>query len=298
MYLHQHQSKQYIERFGIPVLPGRAVAYPHDAFAAASELNVPVTLTAQLLTNERIVRRAETAQEAENVAREMFSLNIAGVRVRTLLVEPVVDVDAEVFLGIYGNLGGSLLLFASAEGGSDLNTIEREKPHTLFRETIDPFLGVLEFQARNLASGINLPRECWGEFSSIAAGLYRCALATDAVRAEINPLGLARSGELITLGGRLAIDDNALFRQQELAALRDVQAEHPTSVQARTSAITYVHLQGKTGCIISGAGLGMATMDLLERQGTPASSFLDLGSDIHRDKVTTALRTIAGLVAL
>jgi succinyl-CoA synthetase beta subunit len=292
MYLHQHQSKQYFERFGIPVLPGRAAAYPHDAFAAASEFNAPVTITAQLLTNERIVRRAETAQEAENIAREMFAMEVEGVRIRLVLVEPAVETDAEFFLGMYGNLGRSLLLFASTEGGSDLSRIERERPDTLFRETIDPFIGVLEFQSRNLASGINLPRECWGEFSRIAASLYRCALATDAIRAEINPLGLTRTGELIMIGGRLVIDDNALFRQRELAALRDVQAEHPTSVQARMSAITYVHLPGQTGCIVSGAGLGMATMDLLEQHRAPASSFLDLGSDIRRDKVSSALQLI------
>ena len=200
-------------------------------------------------------------------------MTISGVRVRTILIEPAADVTAEYFLGIYGDRGSSLLMLASTEGGSEISQIERDKPETIFRETINPFLGVLEFQARNLASGINLPREHWSAFTQIAQNLYRCCIACDAVRAEINPLALTRSGDLIALGGKLVIDDNALFRQPELAAIRDVKAEHESAVQARAAGISYVRLPGTIGCIVSGAGLGMATIDMLARRTARSIEF-------------------------
>jgi succinyl-CoA synthetase beta subunit len=217
---------------------------------------------------------------------------IAGVRVATVLIEPSTSVQAEYFLGLYGDRGSSWLLVASTKGGLDISEIERSYPQMLSQETINPFLGILEFQARNLANGLNLPREHWNAFTQIVQNLYRCAIACDALRAEINPLGLTANGELVALGGKLVIDDNALFRQTELASIRDVKAEHPSMVAARTAGISYVHLSGMVGCVVSGAGLGMATLDMLARHNTPGSSFLDLGGDIQCDKISAALRLI------
>ncbi|MEP7290401.1 MAG: ATP-grasp domain-containing protein [Chloroflexota bacterium] len=292
MFLHEYQSKQYFERFGIPVLAGKTALSPSEAAVIAAEFGAPVVVNAQSLSSTRVFRLAQTPKDAEYAARDILAMTISGVRVRTVLVEPATETTAEYLLGIYGNRGSSLLLFASSEGGTDLSQIERTKPNTLFRELISPFLGVLDFQARNLASSLNLPRETWSAFTQIAMNLYRCAVASDAVRAEINPLGMTQEGKLIALGGRLVIDDNALFRQPEIAALRDIQAEHETTVQARTSGITYIHLSGRIGCILSGAGLGMATIDLLALHNAPASSFIDLGSDVRRDKISAALRLI------
>ncbi len=292
MFLQEYLSKQYFSRFGIPTPEGKTVLTPYEAAASATEFGAAVVINAQSLSSERVFRLAATPQDAENRARDLLEMSIGGVRVRKLLVEPQVDIEAEYFLGMYGNRGSDLLMFASSEGGSELSMIERNLPATLFRETINPFLGIHHFQARNLASGINLPREAWSSFSKIAKNLYRCAIACDAVRAEINPLGLTRTGELVALGGRLVIDDNALFRQPELASLRDVQAEHETSVRARASGITYIRLNGRIGCVVSGAGLGMATLDLLARQHMSASSLLDLGSEMNRGKISEALRLI------
>lgn len=292
MYLHEYQSKRLFERYSIPVVPGRVASTAKEAAEIASEFGVPVIINAQTLGNQRVLRRAETPEEARTTAQEILDMTLAGVRVRLLLVEPAVDIESEIFLGIFGNRGSGIFIYASTEAGKDLNEIERAVPESIYRESIDPFLGVLGFQARNLASSVNLPRETWGVFTEIATNLYRCAQECDAVRIEINPLGLMRDGQLMALGGRLVLDDNALFRQSELAALRDVQAENETAVQARTADIRYIRLSGKTGCIFSGAGLGMATMDLLAKYGAPAASFVDLGSEIYRDKVVGALELI------
>ncbi len=292
MYLHEYQSKQAFARHGIPVPAGKIATTEQEAFAIASEFGVPVVVNAQALASQRVFRLARTPQEAELVARDIFAQAIQDIRIHTILIEPTADIVAEYFLGLYADRGSDLLMVASTEGGGEISQIERDKPQTLARETINPMLGVLDFQARNLANGINLPRESWKAFIQLVCNFYRCCVDCDAVRAEINPLGLTRGGELIALGGKLEIDDNALFRQRELAAIRDLQAEHESTVLARTARISYVHLNGKIGLIVSGAGLGMATMDLLARQHAEAASFLDLGSHIQRDKVSVALRLI------
>lgn len=292
MYLHEYQSKRLFERYNIPLLPGRVASTAEEVAVIAADFGVPVVINAQTLSNKRVFRRAETPEAARTTAQEILDMTLAGVRVRLLLVEPAVDVESEIFLGIFGNRGIGIFMIASTEAGKDLNEIERATPESIYREPIDPFLGVLGFQARNLASSVNLPRETWGVFTEIATNLYRCAQECDAVRIEINPLGLMTDGQLMALGGRLVLDDNALFRQPELAALRDVQAENETAVQARAADIRYIRLSGKTGCIFSGAGLGMATMDLLAKYGAPAASFVDLGSEIYRDKVVGALELI------
>ena len=292
MHLHEYQSKQYFARFGIRTPQGKIASTPQEAQTIAVEFGVPVVINAQALDHQRVFRLAPTPEDAQRLAGDILAMTLSGVRVGTVLVEPVASVSAEYFLGIYGDRGSSWIMVASPEGGDDIIQIERTRPQTLIRETINPFLGVLEFQARNLASGINLPREHWSAFTQMVQNLYRCAVACDAIRAEINPLAVTQNGELIALGGKLVIDDNALFRQQELAAIRDVKAEHESAVQARSAGISYVRLKGKIGCIVSGAGLGMATLDLLARHGADGSSFLDLGSDIQRDKISASLRLI------
>lgn len=290
MLLHEYQSKQYFARFGIAVPPGRTATSPQAARAAAAEFGVPVVVNAQALDSRRVFRLAPTPDDAERIAAEILALTISGVRVRTLLVEPAVDVAAQFFLGIYADRGDQLIMTASADAaGGDITEIPA---HSLLHQRINPFLGVLGFQARDLASGINLPREFWGAFTQAAQNLYRCCLACDAVRAEINPLGITRSGELMALGGKLVIDDNALFRQPEIAAMRDEKAEHESDVQARAAGVSYTRLNGKVGCIVSGAGLGMATMDALAQAGVPAASFLDVGSNIDRGKIIAALKIV------
>lgn len=292
MYLHEYQSKRYFARFGIQTLQGRIASTPQEARVIAEEFAAPVVVNAQAFDNQRVFMRAQDAEAAEHAAQDILAMTIGGVRVRTILIEPAADVVEQFFLGIYGDRGSELTMIASTEGGSEIHQIEQNAADTVIRETINPFLGVHDFQARNLANGINLPREHWKAFTAVTQNLYRCCLACDAIRAEINPLALTSANELIALGGKLVIDDNALFRQSELAALRDVKAEHETTVMARTAGISYVRLRGQIGCIVSGAGLGMATLDLLDRRAARGSSFLDLGSDIQREKIVTALHLI------
>lgn len=278
MYLHEYQSKQFFARFGIPVPPGRTAESAASAREIAADFGVPVIINAQVLDNPRLFRPAGSPDEAEHVARDILAMIIGGLPVRTLLIEPAMDVASEITLALYADRGTDLYLIASNRQGAT------------FRETIDPFLGVREYLARNLANSLNLPRETWGTFIQMAQGLYRCAVECDAVRAEINPLGLTRSGELHALGGRLVIDDNALFRQPAIAAMRDSKAEHETAAAARAAGLPYVRLGGTVGCIVTGAGLGLASMDMLAHHGLPASCLIDLGSSTPREKLATAIR--------
>lgn len=280
MYLHEYQSKQYFARYGIPTPPGRTATTEQAARDIAAEFGSAVVVNAQALAGPRVFRLATTPDEAEHIARDILAMTIAGVRVRTLLLEPAQDVALQMTLGIHADRGNTVVMLAALEGQATL------------RETINPLLGLHDFQARNLANGLNLPRENWSVFTQIARNLYHCFSGCDAVRAEINPLGLLADGRLLALGGKLVIDDNALYRQPEIAAIRDTKAEHETAVQARAAGINYVRLSGTVGCIVNGAGLGMAAMDLLTQYGLAASSFLDLGSDFQRDKIAAALRLI------
>lgn len=192
------------------------------------------------------------------------------------------EVVAAYFLGIFADRGNSIVMVAS--------TISDAPDRRHVSETINPFLGVLEFQARNLANAINLPRDSWGAFIAVAQNLYRCLVACDATRAEIRPLGLTEDGNLLALGGSLMIDDNALFRQPELVASYAADAGYDTAL-ARAAGLSFTRLAGSVACAVNGAGLGLATLDLLEMNGCSAACFLDMGA-VNRDTISAALRLI------
>lgn len=290
MYLHEYQSKKYFARFGIPTLQGQTAVSPLQAAQVADDIGLPVVINAQSFADQRFFRPANSLTEVEHIARDILALTLQGQRVQTLLIESAVDVAAEYFLGFYADRGSQLLLVAAAESGGRFTQPERPPLATLIHEEIDPFLGVLEYQARNLANSINLPREHWDTFTQIARSLYRCAEASDAIHAEINPLALTHEGELIALGGRLVIDDNALFRQPEIVALGNTNAD-PAATDAVP--VTHVRLNGTVSCIFSGAGLGLATLDLLARHGLSAGDFLDLGGSLQTEAISAALRLVA-----
>jgi succinyl-CoA synthetase beta subunit len=181
----------------------------------------------------------------------------------------------------------------------DIEQVNRETPEKIIREHIDPFLGLRDYQARNLASSIRLPREHWKAFTDIARNLFRCFQETDATLAEINPLVITGQGTLIALDGKISIDDNALYRHPDLADMRDLQAEPPEETRAREAGLSFIKLDGDIGCMVNGAGLAMTTMDItsdiarkLGLQGSGPANFLDIGGGAKADKVATALRII------
>jgi succinyl-CoA synthetase beta subunit len=298
--LHEYQSKARFAKFGIPVVLGRVATSPQEAYEIARDIGGPVVVKAQVLAGGRGkaggVKVAKTPEEAEQRANQILGMTIKSLIVRKVLIDPAANIGTEIYLGVTNDrTTGSPLIMASSEGGVEIEQVAREKPQAIIREHIDPFLGLRDYQARNLASGINLPREHWRAFSKIAIALYNCYAKSDAMLAEINPLVITKEGQLIALDGKMIIDDNALFRQSELAEMRDADSEPKEVVQARAAGLSYVKLNGQIGCMVNGAGLAMTTMDMTKLYGgdeVGPANFLDIGGGAQADKVAAALRII------
>lgn len=301
MNLHEYQSKRRFEEFGIPVPHGRLAETPLEARLVAQELGGPVVVKAQVLTGGRGkaggVKLARTPEEAETVAGQILGMNIRGHTVRKVLVDPAVTIKQEIYLGITNDrLARMPVIMCSAEGGMDIEQVNRERPEAIIREHINPLLGLRGYQINALAAGIELPYDLWRQFQRVAQGLYRCYTASDATLCEINPLVITGDGNLLALDGKMSIDDNSLFRHPDLAALRDTEAEPPEETKAREAGLSYVKLDGQIGCLVNGAGLAMATMDMTsiygEADGIGPANFLDIGGGADAETVAAALRII------
>ncbi|MBZ0279641.1 MAG: ADP-forming succinate--CoA ligase subunit beta [Anaerolineae bacterium] len=300
MNLHEYQSKFRFAEFGIPVPHGKTATTPQEVYEVARELGGPVVVKSQVLVGGRGkaggIKVAQTPEQAEQVANSILGMNIKGLIVRKVLVDPASNIASEIYLGITNDrAAGKPVIMASSEGGVEIEIVAKEKPEAIIREHIDPFLGLLDYQARNLASGINLPHEHWKLFSKIASSLYKCFLASDAVLAEINPLVITKENQLLALDGKMIIDDNSLYRHVDLAEMRDTDAEPKEETQARAAGISYVKLNGQIGCMVNGAGLAMTTMDMTKLYGGDEigpANFLDIGGGAQANKVAAALRII------
>jgi succinyl-CoA synthetase beta subunit len=298
--LHEYQSKFRFGEFGIPIPHGKTATTPQEVYEIAREIGGRVVVKSQVLVGGRGkaggVKLANTPEEAEQIANTILGMNIKGLTVRKVLVDPASNIEKEIYLGITNDrTTGKPVLMASSEGGVEIEIVAKENPEAIIREQINPFLGLLDYQARNIASGINLPHEHWKAFSKIAANLYRCYLASDAVLAEINPLVITKENQLLALDGKMIIDDNALYRHTDLAEKRDTDAEAKEETQARAAGISYVKLNGQIGCMVNGAGLAMTTMDMTKLYGGDEigpANFLDIGGGAQASKVAAALRII------
>lgn len=300
MNLHEYQTKRRFAQYGIPVASGQTATTPEEARIIAGEIGVPVVVKAQVLVGGRGkaggVKLAKSPEEAYAIAGKILGMDIKGHTVGIVLIDPASSINSEIYLGITNDrTTGKPVMMASSEGGVEIEEVARVNPSAIIREWISPSLGLREYQARNIASGINLPREHWAAFTKIARNLYRCYVESDAVLAEINPLVITGENELFALDGKMVIDDNALYRQPELAAQRDTSAEPLVETQAREAGLTYVKLNGQIGCMVNGAGLAMTTMDMIKLYGGgdifPAN-FLDIGGGAQADRVAAALRII------
>jgi len=299
--LHEYQSKRRFEEFGIPIPHGKLATTPLEARLIAEGLGGAVVVKAQVLTGGRGkaggVRLARTPQEAEAFAGEILGMSIRGHTVRKVLIDPASAIKQEIYLGITNDrLARMPVIMGSAEGGMDIEQVNRVKPEAIIREHIDPLLGLRGYQINALAAGIELPYDLWRQFQRIAQGLYRCYSASDATLCEINPLVITQDGDLLALDGKMSIDDNSLFRHPDLAALRDTEAEPPEETKAREAGLNYVKLDGQIGCLVNGAGLAMATMDMTsiygEADGIGPANFLDIGGGADAEAVAAALRII------
>lgn len=297
MNLHEYQSKLRFAEFGVPIPMGKVASSPQQAYEIAKELGTPVVVKAQVLTGGRGkaggVKLAQTPEEAQARAEDILGMDIKGHKVLKILIDPASDIKSEIYLGVTNDRAARKpLIMASAEGGVDIEEVNRQTPEKIIREHIDPYLGLRDYQIRNLAYGIELPRELWKQFGKIARGLYDCYINSDATLAEINPLIIDGDGNLLAVDGKMSIDDSALFRHPDLAEMRDTSAEPAEETDARAAGLSYIKLDGEIGCMVNGAGLAMTTMDMTKLFGGSPANFLDIGGGAKAETVAAALRII------
>jgi len=256
-----------------------------------------VVVKAQVLVGGRGkaggVKLAATPDEAEVVAERILGLNIKGVTVRKLLVAEATDIAKEIYLGaVLDRTSQRVVVMASAEGGVEIEEVARTMPEKIVKVAADPFLGLADFQARQLAFGIGLPSNLVRDFVRLAKGLVQALVDTDASLAEINPLVMAKDGTLKAIDAKIVLDDNGLFWHRDLEALRDLDEEDIYEREARMNELSYVKLDGEIGCMVNGAGLAMATMDMIKLYGSAPANFLDIGGGARAERVAAALRII------
>jgi succinyl-CoA synthetase beta subunit len=295
--LNEYQSKQIFARFGILIPKGELANQPSKVREIAERAGHRVVVKAQVLVGGRGkaggVKVASSPEEAEQHAANILNMQIKGLPVRNVLVDEAIPAKSEVYLGVVVDRAkGMPTIMASSAGGVEIEEVARTAPEKIVRVSVDPALGFQPYQARELAYGIGLDKNLVGEFTKVVSGLYRVFVESDASLAEINPLFITQDDHLIAADGKIVIDDNALFRHPDLAQLRDRDEESPAETQAREAGLSYVKLDGNIGCMVNGAGLAMATMDVIKLNGGEPANFLDIGGGAKADKVAAALRII------
>jgi succinyl-CoA synthetase beta subunit len=301
MKLHEYQSKRIFARYGVPIPRGDVASTPGDAYKIAARLGGRVVVKAQVLVGGRGkaggIKWANNAAGAEAGAGQILGIDIKGLKVRKVLIDEAANAIGEIYLGITIDRATHCpVMMASAEGGMEIEEVAKVMPERIFKVSIDPFLGLQGYQARELAFGIGLEKDLVSSFIHIATGLYSAFVDCDASLAEINPLLVTDQDggrlSLLAVDGKMVIDDNALFRHPDLAEMRDVDEEAPTETEARYYGLSYVKLDGEIGCMVNGAGLAMATMDIIKLYGGTPANFLDIGGGAQADRVAAALRII------
>ncbi|VAW30563.1 Succinyl-CoA ligase [ADP-forming] beta chain, partial [hydrothermal vent metagenome] len=303
MNLHEYQAKRLFAEHGVPIPNGDIASTAVEAREIARELGGKVVVKSQVLIGGRGkaggIKLANSPDEAETAASQILGMDIKGFQVNKVLIDEQSPggIDQEIYLAVLIDRAKKrVMVMASAEGGMDIEEVNERSPEKIFRAHIEPALGVRSYQTTYLASSMDLPRGLWRDFHKIVVGLYDCFLANDASLTEINPLVITGSGKLMALDGKMSIDDSALYRQPKLAEMRDVDEETAAEKEARLSGINLIQLDGNIGCMVNGAGLAMATMDVVkkfgEAHGCAPANFLDIGGGAKSEQVATALRLI------
>ena len=312
MKINEFQAKDLLRAAGVPVLVGKVATSPAEAAAAFTALGTPVcAVKAQihaggrgngqvLATGQRGVELAKTAADAERIARGLLDQTLvtiqtgpAGQTVRKVFVESGCAIDRELYCAILvDRAAGSPVLIASTAGGMDIEEVAAKTPEKILSEPFDPDRGLAGWQARLLASKLDLPTAAWRHAETFFRRLCQAFVALDASLLEVNPLVLTKDGTLVALDAKMTFDDNALFRHPDIAALRDAAEEEPAEIRAAAAGLSYVKLEGTIGCLVNGAGLAMSTMDLVKLHGGEPANFLDVGGGADVRQVTEAFRII------
>ncbi|MBS1796381.1 MAG: ADP-forming succinate--CoA ligase subunit beta [Acidobacteria bacterium] len=305
MKIHEYQGKELLKNYGVPVPRGIVARTPEEAEQAARDLGTDVVVVkAQIHAGGRGkgggVKLAKSPAEAKELAAQMLGMMLVthqtgpeGREVKTLLIEEGLPIDREFYLGItLDRTTGRNVFMASSAGGMDIEKVAAETPELILKETIDPSVGLHPFQARNLAFGLGLPAELVGQAAKFMLSLYDAYEKMDASLVEINPFLLTKDNRLIALDAKVNFDDNALYRHKDYAALRDLGEEEPLEIEASKFDLNYIKLDGTIGCMVNGAGLAMATMDIIKLHGGEPANFLDVGGGASQERVENAFRIL------
>jgi succinyl-CoA synthetase beta subunit len=283
--------------YGIPIPNGRVASTASEVRQIAEELGGRVVIKAQVLVGGRGkaggIRLTKNPKEAEELATQILGMEIKGLPVRRVLVDEAININKEIYLSITNDRVSCMpVMIASEAGGMDIEEVAIQTPEKINKIFIDPFLGLLDYQVREIAAYIDLPHSYWRSFLTIAQGLWRAFDESDAVLAEINPLVITVDQRLIALDGKVIVDDNAIFRHPEQAEMRDMDIDTPAEVAARKYGLSYIKLNGDIGCMVNGAGLAMAIMDTIHIFGGSPANFLDIGGGASAEKVNAAFKVI------
>ncbi len=304
MKIHEYQGKALLAKYGVAIPKGEVATTVDEAVEAAKTLGLPVVVKAQIHAGGRGkgggVKLAKTEDEVREVAGKILGMQLVthqtgpeGREVKTLLVEQGLRIKKEFYLGIVLDRATSNLVFmASQEGGMDIEEVAASHPEKILKETIDPAVGMQAFQARNLAFGLGLEPELVGKATKFMLALYKAYNESDANLAEINPFLLTEEGDLLALDAKIGFDDNAMFRHKDYAELRDLNEEEPLEIEASKFDLNYIKLDGTIACMVNGAGLAMATMDIIKLAGAEPANFLDVGGGASQERVENAFRIL------
>ena len=297
MNIHEYQAKEIFRQAGIPIPPGDVASTPAEVEAIARKLGGTVVVKAQVHAGGRGkaggVKLAKTPEEARQVAEKIFKLTIKDLPVLKVLVTPAADIASEAYVGIIVDRARKKAVFmVSAAGGIDIEEVAAKTPEKIMYHAVDARYGLLDFEAQQMGFFLYTDAKQARAAAKIMKGLYQAFVKSGASLAEINPLVVTPKGEVLALDAKMVVDDNELDRHPEIAALRDESAEAPSEVMARNANLTFIKLDGNVGCVVNGAGLAMATMDLVKYYGGEPANFLDIGGSSNPEKVVNALRII------
>ncbi|HXD15800.1 MAG TPA: ADP-forming succinate--CoA ligase subunit beta [Vicinamibacterales bacterium] len=305
MKIHEYQAKSVLARFGVPVPRGEVTFTAQDAAAIAERLGTSVVVVkAQIHAGGRGkgggVKLAKTPHEAERLAKQMIGMTLVthqtgpeGRKVGRVLIEEGLQIDRELYLSmLIDRAAGRPVIIASAAGGMDIEEVAATHPEKILREHVDPATGVVPFQARKLAFAMGLEAGPAGRMVKVLEAVYKAFVETDASMIEINPLILTKGGDLLALDAKVTFDDNALYRHPDLREFRDLSEEDPLEVEASKFSLNYIRLDGNIGCMVNGAGLAMATMDIIKLAGGEPANFLDVGGGANAEQIRNAFRIL------
>lgn len=305
MNIHEYQGKEILRQYGVSVPNGKVAFTVEEAVEAAKELGTQVCVVkAQIHAGGRGkaggVKVAKNLDEVRTYASEILGKTLVthqtgpeGKEVKRLLIEEGCDIKKEYYVGlVVDRATSSVVLMASEEGGTEIEEVAEKTPEKIFKEVIDPAVGLQGFQARRIAFNINIPNELVGKTVKFMMGLYNAFVEKDCSIAEINPLVVTGDGNVMALDAKLNFDANALYRHKDILEYRDLEEEDPKEIEASKYDLSYISLDGNIGCMVNGAGLAMATMDIIKHYGGDPANFLDVGGGATAEKVTEAFKII------